>query len=149
MSKAANTPKAKRNKNLCNSSPTGAHKVFIKQKDDLNRIGWSFLAIYPIISRNRSVCFIEPLDDWNKISVLNHPADLRSRIHIGTILLEEHCSCFYHIITTNCNTTAYSGENQAFLILSSDPTQTIPAVPANCLFFMICSLASFMISTVY
>ena len=50
MSKAANIPRGKRNKNQCNSSPTDAYKVFINPNDGLKRIGWSFLAISSIIN---------------------------------------------------------------------------------------------------
>ena len=49
MSKAANIPRGKRNKNQCNSSPTDAYKVFINPNDGLKRIGWSFLAISSIM----------------------------------------------------------------------------------------------------
>jgi hypothetical protein len=53
MSKAANIPRGKRNKNQCNSSPTDAYKVFINPNDGLKRIGWSFLAISSIMKYTR------------------------------------------------------------------------------------------------
>ena len=91
------------------------NQIVPRQSIFKRQIRWAVNDPGQIVSRNSSVCLIEPLDDRYQVSVLDHPADFRRRIHIGTILLEQHCGCVYHIITTNCNNTAFSGENQVHI----------------------------------
>ena len=67
------------------------------------------------VARYRAVCLIQSLDDRDQISVFDQSSDLRGGIRIRAVLLEQHRRGIYHIITTNCNNTAFAGDNQAFL----------------------------------